>query len=491
MAIYDGNGNVIQPTITEVNNTAYDHWTNAPNLNGGKGFMANTKLDSSGNVQGGNGFATSGFIPLNLYMKIHISDMSKINIGQSKLYWFKSDKTYYSKKDLSQVIDEFGAINGEVYSGQGKYAVLMLKTSSNDFRVTCEYPKDIHSVDNEWLHSFWNNTQYNKQDYTSSDIDYYGHLIDNDPYFPVGHVRQPKPAYFPVSYKKDFASYKFMIAEVPDMTGAKTYTFDVYREYFEVMNLKINRTYWVKIFGVNSDTTESLIDYYSFDTTGLVRQISFASNMRDIGGHKTSKWGEIKQGRIFRCGKLDELSAGSLQALVDFGITGEIDLRLTSEIASDYVSPFDDYYNHSIGSAQSLAQNVQVGIENYTTIFLKILEWLKAGKVMLYHCKGGADRTGIISGILEGVLGCSMDTIDKDYETTNNNTIGGTVRDDLDDDGHWWSEGMLALQEREGADDTEKWESVLLQGGATKQDIEDFRCIMLTDYMGSEPIAED
>lgn len=481
MAIYDGNGNVIQQTITEVNNTAYDHWTKAPNLNGGKGFMANTKLDSSGNVQGGAGYATSGFIPLEKYMKIHISDTSTLDVGSSKIFYFKSDKTYLSKKYLSEVIDDFNDVNGEVYSGTGIYGVLMLKTSNTDIRVTCEYPKDIHSVDNEWLHSFWNNAQYNKTDYTSSDIDYYGHLIDNDPYFPVGHVRQPKPAFFPISNKGDFASYKLQIAEVPDMTNAKTYTFDVYREYFGISNLKINHTYWVKVFGVNSDTTETEIDYYSFDTTGLVRQISLVSNMRDIGGHKTSKWGEIKQGRIYRCAKLDEMSASSLQTIVDFGITSEIDLRLTSEIASDYVSPFD-YYNHSIGSAQSLAENNQLGIENYTTIFKKIVEWLKQGKNILYHCKGGADRTGVISGILEGVLGCSMNTIDKDYETTNNNTIGGTVRDDLEDDGHWWSEAMLALQAREGADDTERWESVLLQGGATAQEIEDFRCIMLTDY---------
>lgn len=490
MAIYDGNGNLVQSTVVEVNNTSYDHWLNAPNLEGGVGYLANKKFDSSGNITGGNGYYVTGLIPLESYTKIRISDMSKVDIGNSKVYWFKSDHTYYSKKNLSEQMDEYGDIRSEKYN-TGIYQCLMLKLSDSNIRVTVVYPEDKALLDNEWLHTWWSNTEYNKQDYTYSENDKYGHLIDNDPQFPSGHVRAPKPAFFHIPEGGNYESYKLLISEYPDMTSAKTYTFTVYREYYAISNLKINRTYWIKVYGVTTGSNDTLIAYYPFDTKGLVRQISLVSNMRDIGGHKTSKWGEIRQGRIYRCAKLDEASEGTRQALVNFGINAEIDLRLTSEIASGYESPFDSYYNHSIGSAQSLAQNVQVGIENYTIIFLKILEWLKAGKNMLYHCKGGADRTGIISGILEGVLGCSLHTIDLDYETTNNNTVGGTVRDDLTDDNHWWSEAMLALQEREGADDTEKWESVLLQGGATKQDIEDFRCIMLTDYMGSAPIDEE
>lgn len=125
---------------------------------------------------------------------------------------------------------------------------------------------------------------------------------------------------------------------------------------------------------------------------------------------------------------------------------------------------------------------MQVGIENYATIFKYIVARLKEGKSMLYHCKGGADRTGVMSAILEGVLGASSNTINLDYESTCNNTTLGTVRSDLEDDGHWFSEGMLAMEQRQGETYADKWASVLLQGGATEQEIEDFRCIMLSDY---------
>ena len=478
--IYDINGNLLSDSANTAVNTSYDHWLNAPNLKGEKGYMKNISLDSSGNLKNSIGYGTSGFIPLEKNMKIHISDMSKVTIENSRIYWYNADKTYYSKKILSEVLNYDGSISGEKYNGTS-FAVLSLALTSFDISVTCEYPKEKNRVDNDWLHSYWNNTEYNKTDYTYTDMEHYGSLVGNSEFFPESNIRQPKSAYFKIPYKGDFDSYRFEISKYPDMSGAKIYTFDIYREYYGLGNLEINKTYWVKIIGIK-DETETIIDFYSYDTAGLVRQISFVTNMRDIGGHKTEKWGEIRQGRIYRCAKLDGYSESVANGLKELGINCEIDLRLESEIESGYVSPFDDYYNHSIGSFQSVAQNIQSGIENYANIFKYIVSKLKEGKNLLYHCKGGADRTGVMSAILEGVLGASPNTINLDYESTCNNTSLGTIRSDLEDDGHWFSEGMLAIEEREGNTYADKWKGLLIQGGVTEEEIEDFRCIMLSDY---------
>lgn len=478
--IYDINGNALSNTNDVSSEEGYSHWLNDPNMNGTKGFLKNYTLDSSGNLKSGVGYGVSGYIPLETLMTIRISDMSKINVSNSKVYFYKADKTYYSKKTLAEMQNTDGSIQGDRWNGM-PYMVLVLSLTSFDISITCEYPDNKNRIDNDWFHSYWNNTEYNKTDYASTEMSHYGPLIESDSHFPANRVRQPKPAYFKIPYKGDYDSYKLKISSYPDMSSYKTYSFEGYREYYAIMNLEINKTYWVKVIGV-LDEVETEIDFYPYDTEGLVRQISFVSNMRDIGGHKTEKWGEIRQGRIYRCAKLDGYSEGTANGLIGLGISCEIDLRLTSEIETGYTSPFDDYYNKSIGSFQSIAQNVQVGIENYATIFKYIVAKLKEGKSLLYHCKGGADRTGVMSAILEGVLGASANTINLDYESTCNNTTLGTVRSDLEDDAHWFSEGMLAMEERTGDTYADKWKSVLIQGGATEQEIEDFRCIMLTDY---------
>lgn len=482
--IYDINGTALTESTntneTALTNRLYDHWLNAPNLNGSKGYLKNYTLDSSGNLKNSNGYAISGFIPLEKNMKIRISDINKINITNSRAYWFKSDRTYYSKKDLSEILNYDGSISGDKYNDM-PYMILALSISDCNISVTCEYPKEKNRVDNDWMHSYWTNTEYNKTDYTSTDMTHYGSLIGNSEFFVEKNVRQPKPAYFEIPYLDDFDSYRFEISKYPDMNNASVHVFEVYREYFALPNLEINKTYWVRITGIK-DEVERIIAFYSYDTVGLVRQISYVTNMRDIGGHKTEKWGEIRQGRIYRCAKLDGYSESVANGLIELGINCEIDLRLESEIESGYVSPFNDYYNYSIGSFQSVAQNTQSGIENYANIFKYIVSKLKEGKNLLYHCKGGADRTGVMSAILEGVLGASPNTINLDYESTCNNTSLGTIRSDLEDDGHWFSEGMLAIEKREGNTYADKWKGLLIQGGVTEEEIEEFRCIMLSDY---------
>lgn len=310
--IYDINGNVLDGTTTETS-VEYDYWLNAPNLNGTKGFLKNMTLDSSGNLKSGNGFAVSGFLPLETLLKIHISDMSKVNKSTSKIYFFKEDKTYYSKKTLTEMINVDGSIDGSKYNGM-PYMVLVLALSNFDISVTFEYPKEKNRVDNDWFHSFWKNTEYDKTDYTYTEMTHYGTLIENDVHFPANRVRQPKPAYFEIPNKGDFDSYVLYLATYPDMSDAKQYSFEVYREYLGITNLEINKTYWVKIVGIK-DNEETEIAFYSYDTEGLVRQIGLVTNMRDIGGHKTEKWGTINQGRIYRSAKLDGYSQNQANAL--------------------------------------------------------------------------------------------------------------------------------------------------------------------------------
>jgi len=59
-----------------------------------------------------------------------------------------------------------------------------------------------------------------------------------------------------------------------------------------------------------------------------------------------------------------------------------------------------------------------------------VKEYLSEGKVIYLHCGGGADRTGAIALLLEGLAGCSESDIAKDYELTSFSVFGERKRID-------------------------------------------------------------
>ena len=68
-----------------------------------------------------------------------------------------------------------------------------------------------------------------------------------------------------------------------------------------------------------------------------------------------------------------------------------------------------------------------------------IIEWLRDGKVVYFHCHGGADRTGTLAFLLEGLLGVSESDMSKDFElTTYSNSIHRR-----NGDGGWFYKGMV------------------------------------------------
>lgn len=91
-----------------------------------------------------------------------------------------------------------------------------------------------------------------------------------------------------------------------------------------------------------------------------------------------------------------------------------------------------------------------------------------------FHCIAGADRTGCLAVILNGVLGVPLDDLAKDWETTMSSIL---THDKM------WVDLMKGF-DRFGDSDTpfmEKVEKYLLHIGITPEEIEKFRAIMLDD----------
>lgn len=469
MAIYDVNGN----QITEVVKTdaGFDFWRKAYNVNGTFGYINNTQMDSDGIPQTKAGYAISGYIPTT-GLKLLVSDISKIDIANSKVYYYSSVYAKVGKKELSDVLDG-NEIDSSAYVSS-KYMCLSIKRNALDFTITVITPEDMLCLENKYVRAYWNNVSYPSNDYTYTEMSKYVNAGLSD----LANLRQPKAIYVEIPYVGDYTGYKIKLSEYADMSKPISRNVGLYTPYYAVKNLKADTVYYVQITA-SINEVDTVIHSYMIKTIGNIRMVTIGNiaNSRDIGNKRTAKWGKIKQGKIFRCAKLDEMNSSVPSALSELGVLAELDLRLSSEIDPNYVSPVE-YYNVTCGSSQGLAQHIYTA---YANVFKKAVELLVAKKPFVIHCKGGADRTGAICAIFEGVLGVSESDINKDYELTSLNTTG-TTRNDLDDDDHWFSEGQIAMQSVTGDTLADKYANILIQGGATQAQIESFRYEMLTDY---------
>lgn len=135
-------------------------------------------------------------------------------------------------------------------------------------------------------------------------------------------------------------------------------------------------------------------------------------NVRDLGGWSCDG-GTVKYGLLFRGG---EPSTADYNVLVgELGIKYDLNLRGSSE-ATWTKSPLgDDVYFVKADAYNwySLA-NTDAWRINLRCVFDAVVH----GEPVYFHCAAGADRTGTLACILEGLLGMSQSDIDKDYELT-------------------------------------------------------------------------
>ena len=81
------------------------------------------------------------------------------------------------------------------------------------------------------------------------------------------------------------------------------------------------------------------------------------------------------------------------------------------------------------------AQALQLYSAKFKSAFDFIISNLRADRNVYFHCIWGADRTGAIGFLLNGLLGATEDQLYKDYELTSYSLAGSRVKGTLDGDG--------------------------------------------------------
>ena len=94
---------------------------------------------------------------------------------------------------------------------------------------------------------------------------------------------------------------------------------------------------------------------------------------------------------------------------------------------------------------------------------------------IVFHCIGGADRTGTIAFMTEALLGADDDTLALDYLITG--FSGGGITDATHKE--WFDAMAKTLRELPGDTNAEKMNGVFLNMGFTQKEIDDFRDFML------------
>ena len=176
------------------------------------------------------------------------------------------------------------------------------------------------------------------------------------------------------------------------------------------------------------------------------------NNFRDFGGYSTQNGKRLRKGLLYRSGDLSKATDADLEHIHALGIRAICDLRSVGErkyepdrvpAAKPFtffnipMRPIVDYHGRSFGRLLSLmfgherkVDYVAVSRQAYRDYATRYLPQLKAlfqrisnpeNLPILIHCSAGKDRTGVVSSLLQLVLGVPLETVMDDYLKTNDN----------------------------------------------------------------------
>lgn len=143
-----------------------------------------------------------------------------------------------------------------------------------------------------------------------------------------------------------------------------------------------------------------------------------AWNVRDLGGWACDG-GTVKYGLLIRGGKLGAADRAVLVG--ELGVQHDLDLRGREGGGSD---DEPDMEESPLGSdvwytrTQQYAWYALTPVATWQAYLRCVIDAVTHREPVYFHCSAGADRTGTLACVLEGLLGMSQSDVDKDYELT-------------------------------------------------------------------------
>lgn len=300
---------------------------------------------------------------------------------------------------------------------RSKFRSAKLDTSRVDYRKESEF-----DMENAGVRSFLEQVDYSDDpDYTRSEVSNYSGT--------------DKPMPMKISWEGKASSV--LVSTSSDLSNA--WSISVKESPASLYNLVPGVRYFYSVLAADG----TVLKESSVIPKGPMRMIDgLNKNTRDLGGWKAGDK-TLRYGKLFRGANLDNIQedAAMMDMVINrLGIGVDLDLRGLppgAQGGSGEKNPWKpsdpviykniQLWHYFVPSAnKSYSVDVSPGetSDQYQHAIHCIIGWLKEGKVVYFHCHGGADRTGTLAFLLEALLGVSESDLSKDFElTTYSNSI--------------------------------------------------------------------
>ena len=160
-------------------------------------------------------------------------------------------------------------------------------------------------------------------------------------------------------------------------------------------------------------------------------------NVRDLGGLPTEDGGSTRFGSVIRADSIGLLTSDGWQALLATGVRRIVDLRSQVEIDDDpprgadvevvHVPVLDHFDEENWEEIRALSEAAPSHAAATELVYLRFLAHCRpsfvtaieavatAPGLVVFHCHGGKDRTGLVAAILLRLASVSVDVIADDY----------------------------------------------------------------------------
>lgn len=346
-----------------------------------------------------------------------------------------------------------------------------------------EQPDNSVMATNQYVEKYMSEVNYGSTLYYGEE----GHsVVKNYPGGGPSVNNEEIPPTYTISWEASSSSQKLTVWEDD---WSREYSLSAGTGSQDITNLVPGTTYQWQV----TTSANDIVASGSFKTKGHLRQVFFTPNVRngrDLGGYKGYGGKTVAYHKLYRGGAIhgSRTNDNGKKEMRAEGIRAEVDLREASDVPSssplgssvDFFAPgFDSGYNTMVRDNQPKVKET----------FMWVVQKLREGKPVYFHCAAGRDRTATLAVLLEGALGVSESDMAKDYELTYFTPAEWGMS--KDDNGNYtlykhtydnYSYGSIhstIFKETDSGTYQERIVKYLLKIGVPQKDIDDLRSIML------------
>ena len=373
-------------------------------------------------------------------------DTIELEVGETKKITFTPfpADAQYEKVTFKSTCEAIATVasDGTVTAVGGGMANIIVDVDGVQEIIPVLVPIDIetatkYTIENEAVSKYMKETHYSDNDYSVSTVEQYTSIE-----VPGGRADWPasvkikwvpfagaKNVHLTVSENPEYdVNISDNIVDTDLQPTDSTYT---------ISAVEPQRLYFYKVTGQLKGGNVILISSaFIVDSYTRMLQIRSIYNVRDLGGWIGMNGNQVRCGVLYRGSRLrynnDQgdlagkvmISKDDIKLMTGLGIKAELDLRSDSESSATKSALNSMLYKFKrvADADQYLGASIAHG-DAYVVALKQIIEWLKLEKngspvVPAVYISGtlGAERTGALAFLINGLLGVSEEDLAKDYE---------------------------------------------------------------------------